>query len=514
MKLVSTSIWPTTDATWPASVASFALLVVFGLFYLPYPLNSDNALFLTVARELSEGARLYVDFWDVKQPGVFWLYLSAGTVFGFNAPSVHLFELIWLLAATVIIWHTAHRYFPRENAAVALVPLLTAGVYYLTARLWFFGQVEILVALPLSGCLLAGTLAAKNGASHWRWGALFGLCAAMVAALKLLLIIVPSAMGLAVIALVWDRNKRILQPAIVRFFLPAVIGLVIPLSGVALYFYSVDSWEPFWWTQFVYPPLALLQVEGEALARLVDEGEWIVAILLPAVPIIALASRTLRKAPPRTDEILALVWLITGLVATLLQRNSWHGYNFLLLLFPSGYLVCSAINRFLGPFPSLQRRGIVVATVALICVLASVKQIPDRWNALWAALEAPAGEGLDRFREALKPGYIDDRMVAERVQGRLHSPMTMAVLGDADIIRMAGVPLGLSINGSTVGYLLPEQQEDYIQDFFTKKPEYVFLENHRPARERVVYRRLGQFLNEEYRVVLESKQGILYERVR
>lgn len=67
-----------------ASIPAFGVVIALGAFYLPYPLNSDSALFLLMAREMAEGARLYVDVWDVKQPGVFWFYLTAGYLFGFE----------------------------------------------------------------------------------------------------------------------------------------------------------------------------------------------------------------------------------------------------------------------------------------------------------------------------------------------------------------------------------------------------------------------------------------------
>ena len=55
------------------------------LLYLPFPLAGDTAMFVYAARELSEGARLYVDFWDMKQPGIYWFYQAGGEIFGFDS---------------------------------------------------------------------------------------------------------------------------------------------------------------------------------------------------------------------------------------------------------------------------------------------------------------------------------------------------------------------------------------------------------------------------------------------
>lgn len=48
---------------------------------------------LTGAINLSEGGVLYQDYWDNKQPGLFWFYGLAGMLFGCIELGIHLLPL-------------------------------------------------------------------------------------------------------------------------------------------------------------------------------------------------------------------------------------------------------------------------------------------------------------------------------------------------------------------------------------------------------------------------------------
>ena len=62
------------------------------------PFDGDQALFLYFAQAIDHGEKLYVDVWDMKQPGVFWFYWLGGKIFGSSELGVKLLELGWFLA--------------------------------------------------------------------------------------------------------------------------------------------------------------------------------------------------------------------------------------------------------------------------------------------------------------------------------------------------------------------------------------------------------------------------------
>ena len=72
----------------PGTVASYILplvvVVVLAGIHLPYPFAGDQALFLLGAAALDRGEVLYVDFWDIKQPGIYFFSGWPGTCSAFQ----------------------------------------------------------------------------------------------------------------------------------------------------------------------------------------------------------------------------------------------------------------------------------------------------------------------------------------------------------------------------------------------------------------------------------------------
>ena len=95
----------TTSRPRRLELASLGVILVLGAVHLPYPFGGDQALFTIGARELDRGAVLYRDFWDFKQPAIFWFYWLAGRLFGFDEVGVHALELVYflLLAAVLLL---------------------------------------------------------------------------------------------------------------------------------------------------------------------------------------------------------------------------------------------------------------------------------------------------------------------------------------------------------------------------------------------------------------------------
>ena len=84
---VSTSAFEAlvSEIAWAAIAVT--LIAGLGALKLLTPLDGDQALFLYFAQAIDNGERLYVDVWDMKQPGVFWFYWLGGRIFGSSRSS-------------------------------------------------------------------------------------------------------------------------------------------------------------------------------------------------------------------------------------------------------------------------------------------------------------------------------------------------------------------------------------------------------------------------------------------
>ena len=86
-----------------------ALMAVVGWPSLAMPFRGDQALFAVVAEELGRGAVLYRDHWDITNPGVFWFYQVAGSLFGFTEEGIRLFEWLWVTGLVVVAAEATRR---------------------------------------------------------------------------------------------------------------------------------------------------------------------------------------------------------------------------------------------------------------------------------------------------------------------------------------------------------------------------------------------------------------------
>jgi hypothetical protein len=168
-------------------LACLAILVLLAVSRLLYPLEGDGALFLTAARMMDDGGVLYVDFWDVKQPGIYFFYLWAGRLFGFTFEGVHLFQLVYWAAVGAVMFAFVRSYLVNRWLAI-LAPLAVLGTYYAHARMEYHAQVEAIANGPilLTAILLLSGAKAEGAARHVQL-ALAGAFGATVVVLKLAL---------------------------------------------------------------------------------------------------------------------------------------------------------------------------------------------------------------------------------------------------------------------------------------------------------------------------------------
>ena len=175
---------PGRGRTWHAA-AALGLVALLGVGGLVQPFTWDQAVFALGAERVLAGGRLYVDYWDFKQPGIFWFFALAGRVFGMHEIGVHLLELAWMLALAIVIQRGSRAWL--GSIASAWAPLAVCGFYYAAAGSWHLLQVEGLVGLPLALSLWAAWRAERGGRLEWLAWSAAGLAGGVVMLFKLAL---------------------------------------------------------------------------------------------------------------------------------------------------------------------------------------------------------------------------------------------------------------------------------------------------------------------------------------
>lgn len=319
------------------------------------------------ARHLDHGGRLYVDFWDNKQPGIYLFYWLAGRLFGFHEAGVHSLELIWhsLLAVAMVVG--LRRHFERPWLAAA-VPMATLGLFYGMCSKWHLTQVEILVTLPLFGCWwFSSQLDDAGKATHFRRWFLSGLCAGLMVTFKLALAPLALAIWTVAIGVRIHALGRASLRDVFSGLLAAFLGGVTFLAFVAAGFAFHGSLKEMVWTTFVYPLEALSKSEAAPLSRLLSSVAWFTANGLICILFAMLGLFSWRGARREALTPSLTAWLIAAAGVIWIQRWSWWQYHFCLFLIPLGILAVRGVDALL---PNELLRNRRAADIAAACVLA------------------------------------------------------------------------------------------------------------------------------------------------
>lgn len=321
--------------------------------------SGDQALFLTYSKAISNGAILYRDVWDIKQPGILFFYLVAGRLFGFTEIGIHLAEIIYWLGFSLFLIIGLRKYFSNPFFAV-LIPLFTTGIYYSVSGSVQLTQVEGLVGIPLFLSLWCCQKFLERPDKKSLL-LLSGFCGGIVLTLKLLFITILFAFWFCLFAyccfLFFKKDaKRILISSGLIVF-----GLLIPIAPVVFYFAENDALGDLWYTTFVYPYNAAITINKmeNRTGVLINGLEWFFKSYFPAISLALIfllfnlkfllrARRQKEKFVPRRENFLftgLFVWAFAGFAVILIQKLSWWDYHYSLLIIPLGILAVKCIEK-------------------------------------------------------------------------------------------------------------------------------------------------------------------------
>ncbi len=299
------------DETWGAALALllFAVLTRMRDFGNPVA-HVDEQYYLLVGDRILHGARLYIDLWDRKPPGLFLLFAGFRLLPGDGFLAYQLVGTACAAATGWLIWLAARRMALAPPAGLAAgaayilwLPLLSGGsgqspVFYnlaMTAaavltlelpRLAERRAVGLIVASGAVACLLAG-IAIQIKYTPLVEGAFFGL-----AHLWYLRRARANLLVIAVAALAW-----------------MALG-VLPTALVVLHFWASDTttFDAFWFANFTSITLRRGYPAAKIVGRLAGIGGQL-------LPLIACAVFAWVRGPRREGLTLTRIWLAFAFVA-------------------------------------------------------------------------------------------------------------------------------------------------------------------------------------------------------
>lgn len=348
--------------------------------------SGDQALFLIYSKAINNGAILYRDVWDIKQPAIICFYLIGGKLFGFTEIGIHLLELIYWLGLSILLIFGLRKYFTNSLFA-ALIPLFTTGIYYTVSGSIHFTQAEGLVCFPMFLCLWFCQKFLENpDKKHFLF--LSGLFGGIVLTFKLMFLFILFGFWFCLFAycyfLFTDRNAKHFAASIGLILL----GLMLPIVLFVFYFALNNALGDLYYTTFVYPynaVTAATRMENRSQV-LIGGLQWFLKSYFPVILLTlffllynlkSLFNNWLRKEKfaLRRESFLftgLFVWAFAGFAVILIQRLSWWEYHYSLLMIPLGILAVKCIGEIFEKIKSsakLRRKTPAYLFTALIITL-------------------------------------------------------------------------------------------------------------------------------------------------
>jgi hypothetical protein len=351
-------------------VLAIALVVLAGGLCLALPFWGDQALFTVYARQLTQGAVLYRDVFDVKQPGIFLFYVLGGSLFGYTEVGIHSFELIYWLAFSGFVLVALRPYFPARWAP-PLVPVFSVGVYYFYAGLLDLTQIEILIGFPLLAAWWLVDQADPEARSGRNRYAAAGLVAAVIVLLKhLYLLIVLAFLATAALR---SLRRGVTIAELLRCLLRFVIALAVPLLVVFAYFAAEGQLPRIWWAYFELGPAQ--QLMGPKPIEYLIFGAR--RFMIGHAPILILAALGCTYGLRRRDQpqvalvVAMLLWGAVGAVAFFVLQG-WPEYKWALFTIPLGVLAVVGVEAIVAAaIGASTRTQLAMAVGALALAIAS-----------------------------------------------------------------------------------------------------------------------------------------------
>jgi hypothetical protein len=488
---------------------AFGLVLLLGIMRLPEPLWGDQALFLVGGEAIHSGALLYRDFWDLKPPGIYGLYTLAGSWFGFHEVGMHLMDLLWMLGLAVGLRLTLRDRFSTPWVA-RLLPWIAVGTYFAIIDPRQQMQVESLVGLPLyfTAWFLtrAGQIPFRQRGDRWRYLVLAGVMGGLVLLLKL--IYLPLLLAFWAVYLLhglWHRGEK-LWPALRYSFGFLLLGVMLPLTPVLLYWLATGTLGDALYTMFQHPPKMLKELPHTPIKRLWKALSW---FFRNFTPMLILSGVAIVYSLKRLDLLMTqmVVWLGLGVLMVCAQSQSWWTYHFALLLVPLAVLAALGIDRLWLSRQSFCQ-GLAMACLLYLVALNALGAVQMTDSMVRSQFDFTA-RGLERYHRLVSPVYAEAEAETAFLKLPTSLPGKVYFIGDPVFYLVSDRAQAVPLVGWIPEVLLPEQWVELVAQIHRAKPPYLYLD---AQDQSYVPESFVRSLSPDYQV-LRSKLGTWYELV-
>ena len=496
-----------------ARILSLLIVLFLGLIALSIPFHGDQVIHLLGAKAIEKGGVLYKDFWDLKQPGIFYFYWIGGNVFNFTVVGIHAWELLVFTVFNVFLLVAVRPYFSSEWSA-SLVPILSVGAYYSVAGPWQLTQIEAVVGIPL---FISAWAAAESIKRERRapWLVATGLGGAMVGFLKFTYLPIWAAFAICALAFLWrEPSDKKVQKIVAAASLMA-LGLIIPLGAAGAYF-AAEGLSTILFKTFFLFPMYIVETVPPNYSALKNGLIWYGGHFWPLVAfaIIGIYQAVGEKRKPLL--VMMILWVAVGLLMVFGQRM-WWAYHYLVLIIPIGVLAAVGLDAVWGSLRQKERFG-QSWQEKLTFAFAALGFLWPTFNSgvvktVYAIRDGilPAGENImkhwDRYGD-----YSERRDMVNVLLRDGSEAGDIFVFGDPTLYWLGHRGQAAAVHGwATDGYTR-EQWEWLARDLENRSPVYIFVWSREEALIRERAPEIWQLIETNYESEEKAGRGQWFRR--
>jgi len=339
-----------------------------GSISLIYPYGRDQATYAIVGRAVLNGKTPYKDAWDVKPPGIFYIFALADSLFGRNQTSVRILDIMWQAASAIVVSLAGAIILKNHNLGT-LCGVLYLFSYYAN-NYWNTAQPEGFSTLLLAISLFV-VLGVKQG-NAWLRFLVVGFLTACAALLKY-----PLALMLFAPAILLLGKK---EPGRRTPFLTLLAGFLVPWAVTILFFHSRSALGDLIYSQFIYGFHHATSSTGDHtfLISLANNVIKMIKILFASryaiIFLFSVPASILILKEHRKNELVLLFWVCMGFVHVLSQGKLF-AYHFLPLLAPMSIMT---VICFRSLAESIRSRTSIVIAVLIAIFSIAILRVPFR----------------------------------------------------------------------------------------------------------------------------------------
>jgi hypothetical protein len=443
------------------AAASLLIVAVVGVSGLTRPFGGDQGLFVFMAERMNHGAVLYRDIWDAKQPGIYFFYLGAGRLFGFNEIGIHTAELLVMLAFALVLQRTLPDLIPDRRLA-AVSPLFVVLPFFVVGSSWDLTLLEPMLSFPLYVAMWA-SIRSRSADDERPWQLIAGLCAGLVAMFKIIYFPIPM-----VFLLLSLRRRRL------------AANLITWAAGVAAVWTPLIAWimahdlSSYVFSTWVDYPKSARELGAQPVSLLVSTTKSF-GRSMAGVGVLAIAALVAWRT--RLDRFHAMLVAWLGLGTAMILSQFWWRYLFWLLLVPIGLLALEGF-AWLADYRRTQPRR-VAAVGALVVILLIYGFVPEAGR-FKRVVEHPVGV----FRDG--PTQVEYQALQQSDYGHLQAwlapisgtdalPGPIIVFGNPVVQWASGRLQSGSIPGFNTVMLSDYYWQIFIREMRADPPTYVYF---------------------------------------